>query len=71
MDLARITQPVLVANGEDDRMLATRGSFDLAHRLPDARLAIYPDAGHGGVFQHHDRFVPTVLDFLRPPAVAG
>lgn len=25
----------------------------------------YPDAGHGGVFQHHDRFVPAVLDFLR------
>lgn len=64
MDLSSIRQPVLVANGEDDRMLATRGSFDLAHRLPDARLVIYPDAGHGGVFQHHDRFVPAVLDFL-------
>lgn len=65
MDLGLVHQPTLVANGEDDRMLATRGSFDLAHRLPDARLVIYPDAGHGGVFQHHDRFVPEVLDFLR------
>lgn len=65
MNLDLITQPTLVANGEDDRMLATRGSFDLAHRLPDARLVIYPDAGHGGVFQHHDRFVPEVLRFLR------
>lgn len=65
MDLSVITQPTLVANGEDDRMLATRGSFELAHRLPDARLVIYPDAGHGGVFQHHDRFVPEVLRFLR------
>lgn len=64
MDLGSIRQPVLVANGEDDRMLATRGSFDLSHRLPDARLVIYPDAGHGGVFQHHERFVPAVLDFL-------
>jgi pimeloyl-ACP methyl ester carboxylesterase len=65
MDLSLIHQPTLVANGEDDRMLATRGSFELAHRLPDARLVIYPDAGHGGVFQHHDRFVPEVLSFLR------
>lgn len=65
MDLSLITQPTLVANGEDDRMLATRGSFELAHRLPIARLVIYPNAGHGGVFQHHDRFVPEVLQFLR------
>lgn len=65
MDLSVIGQPTLVANGEDDRMLATRGSFDLAHRIRDARLVIYPDAGHGGVFQHHDRFTPTVLAFLR------
>jgi pimeloyl-ACP methyl ester carboxylesterase len=65
MDLAAITQPTLVANGEDDRMLATRGSFELAHQLPNARLVIYPDAGHGGVFQHHDRFVPEALQFLR------
>ena len=64
MDLTVIRQPTLVANGEDDRMLATRGSFELAHRLPDARLVVYPDAGHGGVFQHHDRFVPEVLHFL-------
>ncbi|WP_183093146.1 alpha/beta fold hydrolase [Nocardioides stalactiti] len=65
MDLSLIQQPTLVANGEDDRMLATRGAFDLVHRIPDARLVIYPDSGHGGVFQHHDRFVPEVLRFLR------
>ena len=65
MDLATIKQPVLVANGEDDRMLPTRSSFDLAHLLPTASLRIYPDAGHGGVFQCHEQFVPHVLEFLR------
>lgn len=64
MDLSSVGHPVLVANGEDDRMLPTRASFDLAHRLPNASLFIYPDAGHGGVFQYHDRFVPQVLKFL-------
>ncbi len=65
MDLSVIEQPVLVANGEDDRMLPTRASFDLAHRLPNASLRIYPDSGHGGVFQYHEQFVSQVLAFLR------
>jgi pimeloyl-ACP methyl ester carboxylesterase len=65
MDLGAIKHPVLVANGEDDRMLPTRASFDLAHGLPNASLRIYPDAGHGGVFQCHEQFVPQVQAFLR------
>lgn len=65
MDLGAIEQPVLVANGEDDRMLPTRASFDLAHRLPNTSLRLYPDAGHGGVCQCHRQFVPQVLEFLR------
>jgi len=65
MNLAAIKHPVLVANGEDDRMVPTRSSFELAHRLPNASLRIYPDAGHGGVFQCHEQFVPHVLEFLK------
>jgi pimeloyl-ACP methyl ester carboxylesterase len=65
MDLSLIRQPVLIANGEDNRRLPTRASFDLAHRLPNASLRIYPDAGHGGAFQHHEQFVPHVLKLLR------
>jgi hypothetical protein len=25
---------------------------------------IYPDSGHGGIFQFHDKFVPVVVEFL-------
>ena len=63
-DLSRIQQPALVANGDDDRMVPTSNSYDLAHRLPNATLRIYPDAGHGGIFQAHERFVPEALEFL-------
>lgn len=63
-DLSRIQHPVLVANGEDDRMVPTSNSYDLAYRLPNASLRIYPDAGHGGIFQAHERFVPEALEFL-------
>lgn len=63
-DLSRIKQPVLVANGDDDRMVPTSNSRDLAQRLPNSRLVIYPDAGHGGIFQYYAEFVPTALAFL-------
>jgi len=64
-DLSVIRQPVLVANGDHDLMVASSHSADMARRIPDARLKIYPNSGHGGVFQHHDQFVSDVLDFLR------
>jgi pimeloyl-ACP methyl ester carboxylesterase len=64
-DLSGIQQPVLVANGDDDRMVPTSNSYDLARRLPNASLRIYPDAGHGGIFQFHERFVPEALEFLK------
>ncbi len=63
-DLSVIRQPVLVANGDHDRMVPTRNSYDLARRLPDSVLVIYPDAGHGGIFQFHAQFVDKALEFL-------
>lgn len=63
-DLSVIKQPVLVANGDQDRMVPTSNSRDLAQRLPNSHLVIYPDAGHGGIFQYHEQFVPTALEFL-------
>ncbi len=63
-DLTGIRQPVLVVNGESDRMVPTANTVDLDRRLPDSRLVLYPDAGHGGVFQFHEDFVERALEFL-------
>jgi pimeloyl-ACP methyl ester carboxylesterase len=63
-DLSVIRQPVLVVNGEEDRMVPSSNSADLARRLPDSELVLYPDAGHGGIFQYHEAFVLTALEFL-------
>ncbi|TML92303.1 MAG: alpha/beta hydrolase [Actinobacteria bacterium] len=63
-DLSAIRQPVLVANGDQDVMVASSHSADMARRLPDAQLRIYPNSGHGGVFQYHQEFVEEVLEFL-------
>jgi pimeloyl-ACP methyl ester carboxylesterase len=63
-DLARIRQPVLVMNGESDRMVPSQNTVDLHRRLPNSQLVLYPDAGHGGVFQFHEDFVVRALAFL-------
>ncbi len=63
-DLSSIHQPVLVMNGESDKMVPTKNTVDLDRRLPNSRLVIYPDAGHGGVFQFHEDFVKRALEFL-------
>lgn len=64
-DLSVIRQPVFVANGDHDLMVASSHSADMARRIPNAQLKIYPNSGHGGVFQHHHQFVDEVLEFLR------
>jgi pimeloyl-ACP methyl ester carboxylesterase len=63
-DLSVIKQPVLVVNGDNDRMVPTVNTHDLARRLPNSQLIIYPDAGHGGAFQFHADFVQSTLGFL-------
>ncbi|KAA8562832.1 putative non-heme bromoperoxidase BpoC [Pseudomonas extremaustralis] len=63
-DLSVVKQPVLIANGEEDLMVPIENSRDLARRLPHSDLIIYPDAGHGGIFQFYADFVPAMLKFL-------
>lgn len=63
-DLGSIQKPVLVANGDHDIMVPSINSTDLARRLPNAELVLYEDAGHGGIFQHHQAFVETARAFL-------
>ena len=63
-DLSRIHHPVLVANGDHDKMVPSSNSVDMARRLPNAEVVLYEDAGHGGVFQYHQAFVKKALEFL-------
>ncbi|MDF2792077.1 MAG: alpha/beta hydrolase [Neobacillus sp.] len=63
-DLSKITQPTLVVNGDNDRMVPSLNSYDLVKRIPNSKLIIYNDSGHGGIFQNHDDFVKAALEFL-------
>lgn len=63
-DLSVFKHPVLVANGDHDRMVPTPNSYDLAKRFPNAEIIIYPNSGHGGIFQYHKEFITQALRFL-------
>ncbi|SDW59874.1 Pimeloyl-ACP methyl ester carboxylesterase [Arthrobacter sp. cf158] len=65
-NLSALTQPTLIANGDNDRMVPSSLSEDLHQRIKGSELIIYPDSGHGGIFQYHARFAPAVVDFLGP-----
>ncbi|NIK57272.1 alpha/beta fold hydrolase [Kribbella shirazensis] len=63
-DLSTITQPTLIANGDNDRMVPSVLSEDLHRRIAHSELVIYPDSGHGGIFQFHEKFAPVAVEFL-------
>ena len=63
-DLSKLTHPTLIANGDNDRMVPSVLSEDLHRRIKGSELIIYPDSGHGGIFQYHTRFAPTAVEFL-------
>ncbi len=64
-DLSVFKHPVLVANGDHDRMVPTPLSYDLAKRFPNAEpVVIYPNSGHGGIFQYHQEFLNKAIPFL-------
>jgi pimeloyl-ACP methyl ester carboxylesterase len=63
-DLSKISQPTLIANGDNDRMVPSILSQDLHRRIPGSELIVYPDSGHGGIFQFHDQFAPVAVEFL-------
>ena len=62
--MREVEQPALVANGDRDGAFPVIDSVVLARELPQGQLAIYPDAGHGFLFQSPERFAADVDDFL-------
>lgn len=62
--LKKIAHPVLVTNGDHDIMIPTPNSFTLKNHITDATLIIYPDSGHGALYQYPSAFAGHVETFL-------
>ena len=62
--LRAIRQPTLVVSGSHDTMLPANNAYAMFKELSNAQLVLYPDSGHGALFQHHATFVSHVQTFL-------
>ena len=63
-DLNFITQKTLIVNGDNDLEVLTANSYELQAKIKNSRLLIYPNAGHGSIFQFADEFAKELEDFL-------
>ncbi|MBU5422168.1 alpha/beta hydrolase [Cellulomonas hominis] len=65
LDHAVHTGPTLIVHGDRDLLVPSTNATALAGHLPTAQLVVYPDSGHGVVFQNHAAFVAAADGFLR------
>jgi pimeloyl-ACP methyl ester carboxylesterase len=61
----RIAAPTLVLHGTEDGVVDPRNSTLLAQRIPDARVQLFPGAGHLFFWEQPDLFVDVVTEFLQ------
>ncbi len=62
--LKAIRQPTLIVHGSDDTMLPSANAYEMFKSMPNATLVLYPDSGHGALFQYAKTFVAHVKTFL-------
>jgi len=63
-DLARITAPTMIADGEYDEWIRREHTETLARAIPGAKLVIMPGVSHFAHFQAPEEYNRTVLAFI-------
>lgn len=62
--LEGLTIPAFIGQGHNDFMIPTPNSFVMQQRIPNARLKIWPDSGHGFLYQYAEELAGDVNRFL-------
>ncbi len=62
--LAKITAPTAIADGEHDEAIRQEHNKEMAALVPGAKLVILPGVSHFAMWQKPDEFNQAVLDFL-------
>jgi pimeloyl-ACP methyl ester carboxylesterase len=63
-ELDTITHPTLVVHGHHDIMQPPINAYTLTQRIPQAQLIIYPNSGHGAIFQYPALFADHAARFV-------
>lgn len=63
-DLSFVKRPTLIVNGDKDMMVPTKNSYIMNDKISNSQLIIYPNAGHGSLFQYADQFAKDLEEFL-------
>lgn len=62
--LRSIEQPTLIVHGSDDTMFPVVNAYEMFKHMRNATLILYPDAGHGALFQYSETFSSHAEVFL-------
>jgi pimeloyl-ACP methyl ester carboxylesterase len=62
--LRAIGQPTLIVHSSDDTMFPSINAYNMLKAMKGAHLILYPDSGHGALFQYPGLFVAHCRTFL-------
>lgn len=63
-DFDRLTMPVLVVSGDDDRIVPVETAIQLSEEIPGAELVIFENCGHVPQEECPEAFMETIGSFL-------
>ena len=63
--LKQLGHPILIVNGSNDIVVPTVNSYAMFNYFDNARLSLYPDSGHGSIFQFPELFLAEAIPFLK------
>ena len=64
-NLKDFSMPILVINGDDDRIVPTANSIKLAGVIPNSKLVVIQNAGHVPHEEQPDLFMQAVDEFIK------
>ena len=70
-DFKKIADPVMIIIGDRDGMIPLGDAIEMYQMIPNAELAVLPNADHLGVVMNPGIFIHIVSDFLKRHGKAG